>query len=46
MQKSGLRDHHVHGHIRQGLLGGIILDHRTHGDSHRNQYHLMPQHMS
>ena len=34
-----------HGHLRQGLLGGILRD-RNHGDNHHNLPHLMCQYTS
>ena len=27
-------EHHGRGHVQQGLLGGIVPHHRTHGDNH------------
>ena len=33
VQSSGHRGHHEHGHFQHGLLGGIIHNHGSHGDS-------------
>ena len=45
MQISGHRGHHVRGHVRQFLLGGIH-HHRNLGDSHHNLLHLISKHTS
>ena len=46
MRNSDHRGPHGHGHLRQGLPGGIIPHHRNHGDSHHNLHHLTSQHTS
>ena len=45
-QHSGHRGHHGHGHLRQGLLGGIVPHHCNHGDSHHDQPQLTSQQTS
>ena len=46
MENSGHRGHHGYGHLVEGLLGGIIRRHRTHGDSHSNLPLMTSQHTS
>ena len=41
MQSSGDRGHHGHGHLQQGLLGGIIFHHGNHGDSQASSDQLL-----